>query len=42
MFLSEGATVKKILRVCAEKAGEDGELKLSSDAGEREKVLAYE
>jgi len=37
MLLSEVATMKKILLVCAEKAGKDGELKLSSDAGEKRK-----
>jgi hypothetical protein len=34
--------MKKILLVCAEKAGKDGKLKLSSDAGESEKVLVNE
>jgi hypothetical protein len=31
--------MKKILLVCAENAGKDEGLKLSSDAGESEKVL---
>jgi hypothetical protein len=34
--------MKKILLVCAKRAGKDGELKLSSDAGESEKVLVNE
>jgi hypothetical protein len=34
--------MKKILLVCAERAGKDGEMKLSSDAGENEKVLVNE
>jgi len=35
--------MKKILLVCAEKAGKDGELNVvSSDAGESEKVLVNE
>lgn len=34
--------MKKILLKCAEKVGKDGELKLSSDAGESEKVPVNE
>jgi hypothetical protein len=34
--------MKKILLVRAENAGKDGGLKLSSDAGESEKVLVNE
>jgi len=34
--------MKKTLLVCAEKAGKDGEMKLSSDAGESVKVLVNE
>ena len=34
--------MKKILLVCAETTGKDGELKLSSDAAESEKVLVNE
>jgi hypothetical protein len=34
--------MKKILLVRAENTGKDGELKMSSDAGEREKVLVNE
>jgi hypothetical protein len=34
--------MKKILLVRAENTGKDGELKLSSGAGEREKVLVNE
>jgi len=31
--------MKKILMTCVEKAGKDGEMKLTSDNGESEKVL---
>jgi hypothetical protein len=34
--------MKKILLVCAENSGKDGGLKLSSDAGESEKVFVNE
>lgn len=42
ILLSEVETMKRILVVHAGNAGKDGGLKLSSDAGESEKVLVNE
>jgi len=39
ILLSEVETMKKILLVCAENLGKDGELKLSSDAGKARRCL---